>query len=77
MVHLLRIDMRLTDDRVLSVIKGRLGAEWGELTFEEIARAVPCHPQTVLNAIRRLEAANRLRSKRPLRNRACTYQVLE
>ena len=50
----------LTDERVMEVIRGRLGGKPGRLSIEQIALEVKCHPNTARNAIKRLRRANRL-----------------
>ena len=56
----IRIDVLLTDERVLEVIKKRLNNKPGRLSIEQIALDVGCHPNTARNAIKRLKGANRL-----------------
>lgn len=59
-----RIDVSLTDDRVLQIIRERLGSEPGRMSVDEIARLVGCHPNTARNSIHRLKSAGRLRVER-------------
>ncbi len=56
----IRIDMTLTDEAVLRVIRERLGKEPGRLSLEEISRAVGCHTSTARRSVRRLRGAGRL-----------------
>lgn len=73
----IRIDVRLTDEHILNVIKEKLGTQPGELTLQQIAAQAKCSKDTVFNAIRRLEYAQRLTSTWQGQSKPCIYQVLE
>jgi hypothetical protein len=72
-----RIDMSLTDDKVLEVIRATLGNKPGVMTLNEIATGVGCHPYTVFRSIKRLKSAGRLQSEWQGASRPCRYQVLD
>jgi hypothetical protein len=74
----IRIDVMLTDERVLEVIKGHLGNKPGRLSIDQIAIEVKCHPNTARNAIKRLRRANRLVYQvGGGHGKASTFEVLE
>jgi len=74
----IRIDMTLTDERVLEVIQEKIGNQPGRMTIDEIARLVRCHPNTARRAVNRLKNANRLKYERGGGFfKASTFEVLE
>lgn len=77
MVSIIRIDMSLTDEKVLSVLREKLGSKSGEITLQEIADAVGCSRQTAFNAVTRLKNTGRLSSRWQRQSKPCIYQVLD
>lgn len=74
---LFRIDMSLTDEKVLQVLRQTLGNKPGKLTLNTIAAKVGCSRPTAFRAIRRLETAGRLTSRWQGQSKPCIYQVLD
>lgn len=77
MYHVIRIDMRLTDEHILKILKDKFGNQPGIITLGEIAREAGCSYGTAFNAVRRLEHGRRLRSEFRGQAKPCVYQVLE
>jgi DNA-binding transcriptional regulator YhcF (GntR family) len=56
----MRIDVALSRQQVLNVIKRRIQID-ESLTLEEVALEIGCHPNTVWRAIKDLQNAGKLR----------------
>lgn len=72
----LRIDMALTDERILEVITEALPDGKGELSYDRIAALAKCHFNTVKNATRRLEGAGRLQMRGGRGRKPVTYTLV-
>lgn len=58
----IRIDVTLTDERILQLIRERADATGAaKVSLDELARALGCHRNTAWNSTQRLEGAGRIR----------------
>lgn len=77
MIHeVIRIDMSLTDEHIYTILKNRLPATGGRMSYEEIAQLARCAPCTAKRSAKRLEAAGRIELEGGSGNRKVFYKVI-
>lgn len=59
-MHAIRLDMRLTDEKIEAIIRQNSKNGVCTLRFKEIASAAGCHVNTVQNAAKRLASGGRI-----------------
>jgi DNA-binding IclR family transcriptional regulator len=73
----IRIDMTLTDENVLNILREMLGNQPGKLTLQQIAERARCSRTTAFRSIKRLENAGRVKSEYQGFSKPCIYQVTD
>lgn len=74
--EVIRIDMSLTDEHIYNILKTKLPATGGRLSYEEIAQLARCAVITAMRSTKRLEAAGRIELEGGSGNRKVFYKVI-
>lgn len=72
-----RIDMRLTDDKILEVITELAASREGRVTYEQIADKANCGFQTAIRSTRRLVESGRLEMEGGRGRQPVLYKVVK